>query len=78
MTTFMQDAAANWPEDEANATARQFTVLIHECGETQDYALAWLKKDRQHMHEVFNDFDFCARFDAELTKQLPNIDIKAL
>lgn len=68
MTTLMQSAESNWPEDEAAQTLEQYFNLVADG--SVSYAAAWIEKQRIHMHSVFVDVAgldeaelLCARYD---------------
>jgi len=59
-----------WPEEEAELTYRTYQNLLKLEG--QSYASAWIQRQVDHMHKVFDDMLDIERYDSRLNALLEN------
>lgn len=61
----MQEARDNWPEDEA---LRFYNDWVRPDDEGNVFPASAIADQRAHMHQVFDDPELIARFEAEVTR----------
>lgn len=73
-SSYIADAEANWPEDEAALTFQAHETRIANGDYTPSELAQSLAKDRAHMERVFTGFDdsssLIARYNAALDARL--------